>query len=97
MDGARLFVYGDHLGDKVKGLQKVYTISQTKPVVEDFLHRATDRLKVLTLALTPSERTALGDFTDLQDLAASFESSTRPSEAASFALTVTQQVAELLQ
>ena len=97
MDRVRVLIYGDHLGDKVKGLQRAYTISRTNPIVEDFLHRSTDALKALTAELTPSERERLGDFADLQDVAASFEASPTPSEAASFALTVTAQVAELLQ
>lgn len=97
MRRARLFVYGDHLGDKAKAVQKAYAFSRTSPVARQFLQRATETVKDLTRDLTPSERLRLGDFTDLLDVAATFDSSESPSEAASFTLTVTVQIAELLQ
>lgn len=96
MGRTRLFVYGDHLGDKAKALQKVYSLSRTSPVVKEFLQRATRTIKDQASELTPAERRDLGDSTDILDIAATFASSETPSEAASFALSVTAQVAELL-
>jgi hypothetical protein len=94
---ARLFVYGDHLGDKIKALQKANEIARTQPLVKSFLHRATIVLRDLTGTLTLSEREKLGEFVDLLDVATTIERSSTPLEAASFALTVTAQVTELLQ
>lgn len=97
MDRVRLLIYGDHLGDKVRAFQRVSALSRARPLIKDFLDRAADSLKGLTIDLTPAERAQLGGFEGLEDLAATFESSEAPSEAASFALTIAAQVADLLQ
>lgn len=97
MSRAKLLVYGDHFGNKISDIRKAYRISRTRPIIKDFLNRATDLTKALAVEIHPSERERLGDFTDLHHLAAHFDTSPCPSEAAGFALTIIAQVAELLR
>jgi len=91
MKEARLVIYGDNSGDKLPALQRLYRRSETRPLIKDFLQRATDSLHRL------GEREGLGTFTDLIDLAETLDSRYAASEAASFALTISLQIAELLE
>ena len=91
MKEARLVIYGDNSGDKLPALQRLYTRSETRPLIKDFLQRVTASIQQL------GEHEGLGTFTDLIDLAETLDSRAAASEAASFALTISLQVAELLE
>ncbi|KAK5173464.1 uncharacterized protein LTR77_002145 [Saxophila tyrrhenica] len=96
MSQTRLLVYGDHLGDKVQPVKKLYQAARTRPLVHTFLQQAADALQRQLAALEARERCRIGAFSDLLELAEHYAGRKHNFEAVSFALTTAVQVGDFL-
>ena len=96
MHQTRLLIYSDHLGDKVQPVRRLYREAKTRPLVQAFLRQAVDIFRYQHDTLDLRERSSLGDFSDLIELAEHHACREQNLEAVSFALTTVIQVAEFL-
>lgn len=93
----QVLLFGDANVDKLLAIKELFSLSQTRPQLRDFLRAACDAIQCHLSTLVPEERAVFGHFDDLLELAERYESQQNPDEMLGYVILTTIQIGDLLR